>query len=91
MGTAGKRYTNLDRDELDALIGSPARRYDEINELWDTLLFAEGDPMMAKAEVVLSAMKALIVFTALPDSAAAAEEATWHLNRLFEHDGELGL
>lgn len=69
---------------------SPAQRYDEINELWETLLFAEGDPMMAKAEVVLSAMKALVIFTVLPDSTAAAAEATLHLNHLFEHEGDLG-
>ncbi|MGI5201345.1 hypothetical protein ACQEU6_07095 [Spirillospora sp. CA-108201] len=46
--------------------------------------------MMAKAEVVLSAMKALVIFTVLPGSAAAVAEATRHLNRLFEHEGDLG-
>ncbi|MDA0641717.1 MULTISPECIES: hypothetical protein [Nonomuraea] len=88
MSTAGKRCTNLDSDELDALIGSPARRYDEIIELWDTLLLKEDE--LAKAKVVLSAMKALVIFTVLPDSAAAAAEATRQLNRLFEHEGDLG-
>ncbi|MGP4028112.1 hypothetical protein [Actinomadura sp. 3N407] len=45
---------------------------------------------MAKAEVILSAMKALVIFTVLPDSQAAAAEATRHLNRLYEHEGDLG-
>ncbi|MFF5264584.1 hypothetical protein ACFY4C_37150 [Actinomadura viridis] len=88
MSTTGKRFTNLDADQMDALIGSPAQRYDEIAELWDTLLLQESE--LARAEVILSAMKALVVFIALPDSASAAAEATRHLNRLFEHEGDLG-
>jgi hypothetical protein len=84
MSTAGKRFTHLNPDEMDALIGSPARRYDELAELWETLLFRKDDPMMAKAEMILTAMKALIIFTVLPGSHAAADEATHHLNRLFE-------
>ncbi len=35
-------------------------------------------------------MRRCVIFTVLPDSQAEAPDATRHLNRLFEHEGDLG-
>lgn len=62
---------------MTTLSGPPVQRHDE-----PTPLFAKDDPMMAKAEVILSSMSALIILTVLPDSAAAADKPTELLNHL---------
>ncbi|MFI1204812.1 hypothetical protein ACH4VR_36190 [Streptomyces sp. NPDC020883] len=90
MEPANKRVTYLDPNELDSVIGSPAKAYDDLQEQWDTLLYVENDPTAKRAVLILNAMEALIIFMVMPDSEKATEAATGRLNELLAHDGDLG-